>query len=146
MPKPTIEIETFIRPCRTFGCYNQAKYKIGNMSGSPIAYHHVCEKCLISIIKSIPEEFIQAFATNNQREKIDEEVQVTKTKESPIAEELTERFVEHMENMEKEDEFPLELSYKEMQKILKDEGLKATGTKEELTERYEEYLKGELND
>lgn len=51
-PEPRIEVETFEVPCRIYGCYSKAKYRLGNMSGSPIAFFHLCESCLSSILDS----------------------------------------------------------------------------------------------
>lgn len=123
---PTIELETFQIPCRVFGCHNKAKYRIGNMKGSPILFYHLCDECFKSIIDSIPEELLPT--------KVVEAESITSHKER---EELTKRFINHMEEGE--------LSYKEMQQTLKEAGLKATGNKEEITERYEKYIRGELD-
>lgn len=55
-PKPRIAEETFEVPCRIHGCFNRAKYKLGNIEGSPGILFHVCEHCMDSMLKRLPEE------------------------------------------------------------------------------------------
>ena len=56
MANARVTKETFEIPCRTFGCFNKASYRIGNPSGSPMAFFHICEDCLNNIMETIPED------------------------------------------------------------------------------------------
>ena len=51
--KCTISKNTIRIPCRVFGCGKPAKYRIGNPSGSPSGYYHLCEACTESLIDSM---------------------------------------------------------------------------------------------
>lgn len=117
---PTIEKEVFEIPCRIHGCNNRAKYRLGNMKGSPMAFFHVCEDCMKSMLESLPKELLP-----------DNEETCKKVEES-IKEEISEVDT----NIDIEN-----IGYREMQKALKEAGLNATGTKEEVTERYINFKK-----
>lgn len=56
MSKAGIEKETFHIPCKVFGCNNRAEYRIGNLTGSPGAFFHVCGECLKGIVATVPED------------------------------------------------------------------------------------------
>lgn len=56
MSKAGIDKETFHIPCKIFGCNNRAEYRIGNLTGSPGAFFHVCGDCLQGIVDTVPED------------------------------------------------------------------------------------------
>lgn len=161
-PKPIIEKETFEVPCRTYGCYNRAKYRLGNPKGSPIAFHHICESCAKSIFESLPGE-LNPISSNSLyqnlleehdkmlellQEKNKEIENLLEEKENKCMSQIPQEVLERIETLnehqaETEDnnkhEVTLEkinnMSYKELQQYSKDLGINATGKYDELFER-----------
>lgn len=72
MSKASIDIETFDVPCKVYGCSRKAKYKIGNLSGSPASFFHICEEHAKEIMETLPMELqptpkeVQVYPTEDE--------------------------------------------------------------------------------
>lgn len=160
-PKPIIEKETYHVPCRIYGCFSRADYRIGNMTGSPMVFFHVCEDCLESILnsKQLIEKVIEedVVTISLEMDKLQEEMlkeelegeilkgevvavpeEEPKEQEPLIIDGPTEE-VEEAEEPEAEKDI-FEMSYKELQDKAMALDIKASGKHEELLARIQNYM------
>ena len=83
MSKAGIDKETFHIPCKIFGCNNRAEYRIGNLTGSPGAFFHVCGDCLKGIVDTVPENMKPVKEVEKVVEKVVEVERVVEVVKEP---------------------------------------------------------------
>ena len=147
-PECRIEKETFKVACRTYGCYNTASYRIGNLKGTPMAFYHLCDSCMKGILENLPEELSIKHIDKEDKDEFKdfrETVYKLVNEKEYSLDEIKKIIEDRLEPStviaidEVDDESILNdiysMSYRDMQKMAKELNINATGTVDELRVR-----------